>query len=135
MRVDSRRAELARLEEMEVYLSATDYSKPVVKHSASRGGVESVAMSASPRMDKLRGYLLKDIRALEDLKLEAIAVVGLVDDPIQRDVLWEYYIRAAKSWEAAAEALGYSRQHVTRLHGKALQVAREKMRLNESISL
>ena len=124
--------ELKRVQEMETYLSATDYSRPVIVHSASRGGVENMA-TRTARMDRLRKYLKRDIKALEELKLEAIAVVGLVDDPVQRDVLWEYYIRAAKNWESVAETLRYSRQHVTKLHGKALQVAREKMRLNASI--
>ena len=43
--IDRRRAELKRLKEFETYLSATDYSSVVVKHSADRGSVERIATS------------------------------------------------------------------------------------------
>lgn len=120
LRIDSRIRELRRLEDMTVYLSATDYSRPVVQHAASRGTVERIA-TMTGRADRLRDYLLQDLQQLEQQKLDAIGLISRVEDPRQADVLWEYYIRAARSWDDAARAVGYSRRQTLRLHGQALQ--------------
>jgi hypothetical protein len=123
LRIDSRLRELRRLEDMVVYLSATDYARPVVQHSASRGAVERMA-TMTGRADRLREYLRGDVAALEQQKLDAIALIGMLEDPRQADVLWEYYVRAAKNWDEAADAVGYSRRQTLRLHGQALQALR-----------
>lgn len=132
LRIDSRLKELKRMEDEKVYLSATDYSRPVVRRSASRGAVERMAVMVD-QTDRLRELLRQDVAELSQQKLEAIALIGLLDDSRQADVLWEYYIRAAKNWTAAADAVGYSKQHAQRLHGQALRVI--KMRLNETARL
>ena len=117
-RIDRRMTELNRLRAMETYLSATDYSSPVVKRSAGRGNVERIATSS--KLASLEQRIQRDIDELGDAKLEAISLISLVDDTRMTEILWEYYIRAVRSWDDVASAVGYSRQHVTKLHGKAL---------------
>ena len=127
-RIDRRRAELLRLREMESFLRATDYAAPVVKHSAGRGSVESTAMKFAALEERIQ----RDVEDLAERKLEAIALIGLLEDQRMQEVLWEYYIHAARNWDEAAEACGYTVRHCTRLHGRALQELR-KMSLNVHI--
>ena len=56
-------------------------------------------------------------------------LIASVPDPVQREVLTRRYI-IGQRWEEIAECMGYSRQHVTRLHGYALK----KMCLNVTFS-
>lgn len=119
-------AEIKCLEDMRTFLGATDYSAVVVMHSADRGPTER--MATDERLDKLRQKLEEDVARLAEEKLEAIGLICSLDDSRMQMLLWEYYIRTAKNWEAAADAIGYSRQHATKLHGQALQL----LRLNAS---
>jgi hypothetical protein len=128
IRIDQRIAEIKRLEEMRIYLSATDYSSVVVKHSAGRGSVEQLATDG--KLDTLRRRLSADVERLAGEKLEAISIIGSLEDKRMQDVLWEYYIHAAVNWDTAARAAGYSRRQALRIHGQALQILREKMALN-----
>ena len=52
-------------------------------------------------------------------------LIDSLSDTAQREVLTRRYIFRQK-WEEIAEEMNYSRQHVTRIHGRALQ----KMCLN-----
>ena len=72
-----------------------------------------------------------DIVSLKDdtekYRLEYIAafnrarhLIDLVADPVQREVLDRRYIRG-ELWEDIAYNMHYSRQHINRLHGWALQ--------------
>lgn len=47
-------------------------------------------------------------------------VIGTVPDAVQREVLTRRYI-IGQRWEDIAVVMNYSRQHITRLHGYALQ--------------
>lgn len=131
-RIDRRQAELRRLREMETYLRATDYASVVVAHSAGRGPVEQAALGS--RLETMERCIRQDIAALTEAKLEAVALIGLLEDPRMTEILWEYYIHGVRTWDDVSEAVGYSRQYVTKLHGGALQLLREKMRLNASFS-
>lgn len=52
-------------------------------------------------------------------------LIDLVSDPIQREVLDRRYIRG-ELWEDIALHMNYSRRHINRLHGWALQsIARQ----------
>ena len=115
-------AEIKRLEEMRTYLGATDYSAVVVKHSTGRGPTER--MATNERLDRLRRRLEQDVQRLADEKLEAIALIGTLDDNRMQAVLWEYYIHAARNWEEAGQAAGYSERQARRIHGQALQQIR-----------
>lgn len=121
-------AEIRRLEEMRIYLSATDYSNVAVKHSAGRGSVEQIATDG--KLETLRRRLARDVERLETEKLEAISIISSLEDQRMQAVLWEYYIHAADSWAAAGLATGYSERQAQRIHGQALQILREKMSLN-----
>ncbi len=118
-RIDRRRAELRRLREMETYISATDYSVARVRASSGRGSVERIATSG--KLEKVERKIREDISELEEAKLEAIAMISLLEDPRDTEILWEYYIHAAKNWQEAASAVGYSKEYAIRRHGWALQ--------------
>lgn len=57
-------------------------------------------------------------------------IIGTVPDAVQREVLTRRYI-IGQRWEDIAYVMNYSRQHITRLHGYALQ----NMCLNVTFSL
>ena len=59
----------------------------------------------------------------------AEVLIASVPDAVQREVLTRRYI-IGQTWEDIAESMSYSRQHVTRLHGYALQ----NMCLNVTLS-
>ena len=59
----------------------------------------------------------------------AEVLIDSVPDAVQREVLTRRYI-IGQTWEDIAESMNYSRQHITRLHGYALQ----NMCLNVTLS-
>ena len=59
----------------------------------------------------------------------AEVLIASVPDAVQREVLTRRYI-IGQTWEDIAYSMSYSRQHVTRLHGYALQ----NMCLNVTLS-
>ena len=54
------------------------------------------------------------------IKQEILKAVSAVDNSTYRALLIERYINF-KTWEQIADYMNYSRMHVTRLHGRALQ--------------
>lgn len=70
-----------------------------------------------------------ELEALE-IKQQIFQVINGIQG-IEGDVLFGKYIEL-KKWEEIAEALHFSVQHVYRIHGRALQIVSEKMRVNES---
>ncbi len=131
IRIDRRQAELRRLKEMEVYLSATNYESPVVAHAVSRGSVERIATSG--KLEYLERKIQQEIDELAKAKLEAISLISILDDSRMTELLWEYYIHGADSWAAAAAACHYSERQAIRIHGKALQELR--MSLNVTLDV
>ena len=80
----------------------------------------------------LADYSAEEERLLQELisvRHRAEKLIASVPDQAQREVLTRRYI-IGQRWEDIAECMGYSRQHVTRLHGYALQ----KMCLNVTFS-
>ena len=69
------------------------------------------------------------MEALE-IKQRIFTVINTVPG-IEGDVLFGKYIELRK-WEEIADALHFSVQHVYRIHGRALQIVSENMRVNES---
>ena len=116
---------------MEVYLSATSYDNPVVDHSVSRGSVERLATSG--KLEHLERKIQHEIDALTKAKNDAIALISSLDDTRMTELLWEYYIHAAKNWEDAAAACNYSERQALRIHGDALQLLR--MSLNVTLDM
>jgi len=131
LRIDRREAELKRLREMEVYLSATDYSAVVVKHSTGRGSVEQLATGS--KLAELEERIEQDVKDLAEAKLDAIALISMLDDTRCTEILWEYYIHAAGTWDDVARAVGYDPRHVRRLHGRALQQLRMSLNVREDL--
>lgn len=123
-------AELRRLQDMEIYLSATDYSSPAVQHSPGRGPTETLALGSN--LEQLEDQIRSELETLIRAKLQAVRLISLLDDKRMTEALWEYYIHSLRTWDDVADAMGYSRQHVTKLHGQALEKLKEKMRLNAS---
>lgn len=70
-----------------------------------------------------------ELEALE-IKQRIFTVINTVPG-IEGDVLFGKYIELRK-WEEIADALHFSVQHVYRIHGRALQIVSENMRVNES---
>lgn len=59
-------------------------------------------------------------RELVYMRKHTEEIIAKVPDPAQREVLTRRYI-IGQRWEDIAECMGYSRQHITRLHGYALK--------------
>lgn len=81
----------------------------------------------------LADYSAEEERLLQELisaRQRAEKLIASVPDQSQREVLTRRYI-IGQRWEDIAACMGYSRQHVTRLHGYALQ----KMCLNVTFFL
>ena len=80
----------------------------------------------------LADYEAEADRLLQEMntaRQRAEKLIASVPDQAQREVLTRRYI-IGQRWEDIAESMNYSRQHVTRLHGYALQ----KMCLNVTFS-
>lgn len=70
-----------------------------------------------------------ELEALE-IKQQIFSVISGIQG-IEGDVLFGRYIEL-RMWDEIAEALHYSQQSVFRIHGRALQLVSENMRVNES---
>lgn len=82
---------------------------------------------------KLIEYAAAEDAALRQLitaRRKAEQLISALTDSKQREVITRRYI-IGQRWEDIAESMHYSRQHVTRLHGYALQ----NMCLNVTFSL
>ena len=75
----------------------------------------------------LADYSAEEERLLQELisvRQKAEKIISSVPDQAQREVLTRRYI-IGQRWEDIALSMNYSRQHVTRLHGYALQTIRK----------
>lgn len=84
---------------------------------------ESVSSSHDPhKFDELAAlddYIRKRVLASIATQSEIMAAVDELEDWRLRDVLEYRYVKLC-TWEGVADAMSFSRQHVTRLHGMAL---------------
>lgn len=60
------------------------------------------------------------IDCLLDSKAKLLKEINRMDDGIHKTILIRRYVMN-QSWEEIAELLSYTKQHITRLHGTALQ--------------
>lgn len=67
----------------------------------------------------LENEINSDIDELVDLKREVIGIIKAIKNP-EYQILLELRYLCFKNWEQIAVAMGYSSQHIFRLHGKAL---------------
>ena len=131
IRIDRRQAEIRRLHDMETYISATSYDSPVVSHSVGRGSVEQIATSG--KLEHLERKIQKEIDAMATAKADAIALISTLEDTRMTELLWEYYIHAARTWEEAAAACNYSERQALRIHGEALQLLRMSLNVTHDM--
>ncbi len=61
----------------------------------------------------------EQLKVLDSMKEEAVRLIKTVPDMTQQIVLVQRYVEA-KSWSRVAEAVGYSKTHVFRLHDDAM---------------
>lgn len=66
-----------------------------------------------------------EINKLVDLKAEIREKINQLSDERYIMVLTEYYLNC-KTWEQVAEDNNFSRRHIFKLHGQALQAFRKK---------
>ena len=87
-------------------------------------------MSATPNPHRMEDTIAKlvdmknevqnDIDALVDLKLDIVTTIRRVENPAHRTLLELRYL-CFMPWEAIAADMQYSKQHLFRLHGRALK--------------
>ena len=90
-------------------------------HEKRGNPVENAYCELISLKDDTEKYRLEYIAAFN----RARHLIDLVADPVQREVLDRRYMRG-ELWEDIAYNMHYSRQHINRLHGWALQaIARQ----------
>lgn len=72
------------------------------------------------KMVDLENEINKDIDTLVDLKREFVSIIKGVDNPEYQTLLELRYL-CFKTWEQIAVEMGYSLQHIFRIHDKALK--------------
>ncbi|MFT8313421.1 MAG: DUF1492 domain-containing protein [Clostridium sp.] len=73
------------------------------------------------KMIELENEINADIDVLIDLKKDIMEVIKKVNNPEQHTLLELRYL-CFKSWEQIAVEMGYSLQHIFRIHDKAVKV-------------
>ena len=119
-KIKSDKEQLDTLRRMVTSIAGPDYDSIKVDHSPSGDApFEKVLIRA---MD-LETEIDREIEALIDLKGEAAMAIAMIDYPLHQRVLTERYI-ACKNWPEIADALGYTKDGVFKMHRKALQEIR-----------
>lgn len=112
-----RTRELQRLKEDTVYISAIRYDKVTVQTSQDDSAFgQAVEKSVSLQLD-----IEKRIRKLTQYRHKIIGQIEGMKDPNHIKLLSMRYIDNER-FEAIACAMGYSYDHVIRMHGEALMV-------------
>lgn len=108
------------LQEDLAFLRAVDYSKDRVSSGGSRGSVESTAIKIADAEGEITGKIDEIVQA----KRLVSHMIDKLPNGTQRAVMYNRYI-LLKTWEAIAVDLNYSRRHVLRIHGDALNQLRK----------
>ena len=126
-RVRRREEEIAMLES----LIAGSAVKVDGLPKGSSGG-DKLALQVG-RLVEVKGCLAAEIETFLEERERALAVIKGIKNENMRDVLVYRYI-VGLDWEAVAEKMHYSVQHIFRLHGWALDAYRKvcEMRDDES---
>lgn len=78
----------------------------------------------------LENEINQDIDELVDLKREIVTIIKRIENPVYQTLLELRYL-GFKSWEQIAVEMGYSLQHVFRLHERSLKsVVQSKVESN-----
>jgi len=113
-KIQQKKIELDSLKGNAIGLGAFDYSKEKVQTSAS----ESISGKIAKYVDFER-ELQEDIVRFAELKHRVINQIHMLDDPKYINVLFKKYIEY-KGLKEISKELGYSYDHIRRVHGWAL---------------
>lgn len=118
-RINSKIEQIASLRDLSLKVTATLSDMP--KGSRNVHSKEKIIT----KIIDLENEINADIDALVDLKKEILSVIKSVDR-IECQTLLEMRYLCYKSWEQIAIGMGYSLQHIFRLHNKALREVKIK---------
>lgn len=113
-KIQQKKIELDSLKGNAIGLGAFDYSKEKVQTSAS----ESMSGKVAKYVD-LENEIHEDIERFTELKHKVIGQIHMLDDTKYINVLFKKYIEY-KGLKEISKELGYSYDHIRRVHGWAL---------------
>lgn len=113
-KIQQKNIELDSLKGNAIGLGAFDYSKEKVQTSAS----ESMSGKVAKYVD-LENEIHEDIERFTELKHKVIGQIHMLDDTKYINVLFKKYIEY-KGLKEISKELGYSYDHIRRVHGWAL---------------
>lgn len=115
VKIRQKKIELAGLKEEATCTGAFDYSAEKVQTSAK---ADSMSKKVAKYVD-LENEIHEDIERFTELKHKVIGQIHMLDDPKYINVLFKKYIEY-KGLKEISKELGYSYDHIRRLHGWAL---------------
>lgn len=113
-RINSKIEQVSSLNDLARKCTATITGMP---HNPNRGN-DSIGNTVAKIVD-LQEEINNDIDALVDLKAEIIRTIKKLSNPEHQIILEQRYLQYVK-WENIAVEMGYSIQHVFRMHDSAL---------------
>lgn len=115
VKIRQKKIELAGLKEEATCTGAFDYSAEKVQTSSK---ADSMSKKVAKYVD-LENEIHEDIERLTELKHKVIGQIHMLDDPKYINVLFKKYIEY-KGLKEISKELGYSYDHIRRVHGWAL---------------
>ena len=114
-RINSKLEQVVSLRDLSKKATATLSDMP---HSPNKNihSMENIIV----KIVDLEKEINQDIDQLVDLKREIVTTIKRIDNPVYQTLLELRYL-SFKSWEQIAVEMGYSLQHVFRLHERALK--------------
>lgn len=114
-RINSKLEQIVSLRELAMKATSTLQETPM---SGTRN-IQSMESIISKMID-LENEINQDIDALVDLKKEFVSIIKRINNPEYQTLLELRYL-CFKTWEQIAVEMGYSLQHIFRIHDKALK--------------
>lgn len=114
-KIQQKKIELAGLKEEATCTGAFDYSAEKVQTSAK---ADSMSKKVAKYVD-LENEIHEDIERFTELKHKVIGQIHMLDDPKYINILFKKYIEY-KGLKEISKELGYSYDHIRRVHGWAL---------------
>ena len=115
-RINSKLEQVSSLRELAVKATSVLTDMP---RKPSRNAYPTETIIA--KMIDLEDEINNDIDTLVDIKAEIVNVIKAVEDPELQTVLELRYL-CFKTWKQISVEMGYSEQHIYRLHGRALDL-------------
>lgn len=115
VKIRQKKIELAGLKEEATCTGAFDYSAEKVQTSAK---ADSMSKKVAKYVD-LENEIHEDIERFTELKHKVMGQIHMLDDPKYINVLFKKYIEY-KGLKEISKELGYSYDHIRRVHGWAL---------------